>query len=632
MSSRRQKRKQKKQEKQETFSEKIMNPSENYDIDQEEIDKKVSEVTEQKELENIIKSPDEKPPEKIEEKNSDESPKNTLTEKKEEEKKEDEKIIEEKKEDEKIEDEKKSEEEKEEDKKSEEKIIEEKIIEEKKSEEKKLEEKKLKEKKLKEKKEDEKDSRLLSIKLTSCKEHGRDYLKINPENFEVVCQKCLNENKECQLEILNRPSFIEDDDDEFKCSEHPNIKVSFYCDQCKKFVCKMCFAETHREHKCHLPKVIKKEFIEYVNESLNSAKNLGPILNDSITEIKNISDGLKTQKEETMKIPENSNKLISNDNQNQIENLLKKASDNFLGIDNEVNEDCITFNNIKNKTKNYLESLKEICSELNERYDNKKSEVCEYHHDVYKNLTEIIEHITFSNNFLNVRLKETENKFNDNENKINNSLSLLKKEILNYENSSISSITTGNSNKTYLLRRFVRFIHSDVKYFKTTLVGFAANDNIFLNGLLLCGLYIRHKKKEGLSDEELNKLKNESVPVQISILTMTNQSEGETLFSQKFEINSVINYDDPCFIMNFDKGVKIAKEKLYLIKVENLSSNNYIDIWTGNSGKILKKGLQVIRCHNTGTQVLFKEAQGIQTDFDEFDFGIIEGVVYSISK
>ena len=627
MSSRRQKRKQKKQEKQETFSEKIMNPSENYDIDQEEIDKKVSEVTEQKELENIIKSPDEKPPEKIEEKNSDESPKNTLTEKKEEEKKEDEKIIEEKKEDEKIEDEKKSEEEKEDEKKSEEKIIEEKIIEEKKSEE-----KKLKEKKVKEKKEDEKDSRLLSIKLTSCKEHGRDYLKINPENFEVVCQKCLNENKESQLEILNRPSFIEDDDDEFKCSEHPNIKVSFYCDQCKKFVCKMCFAETHREHKCHLPKVIKKEFIEYVNESLNSAKNLGPILNDSITEIKNISDGLKTQKEETMKIPENSNKLISNDNQNQIENLLKKASDNFLGIDNEVNEDCITFNNIKNKTKNYLESLKEICSELNERYDNKKSEVCEYHHDVYKNLTEIIEHISFSNNFLNVRLKETENKFNDNENKINNSLSLLKKEILNYENSSISSITTGNSNKTYLLRRFVRFIHSDVKYFKTTLVGFAANDNIFLNGLLLCGLYIRHKKKEGLSDEELNKLKNESVPVQISILTMTNQSEGETLFSQKFEINSVINYDDPCFIMNFDKGVKIAKEKLYLIKVENLSSNNYIDIWTGNSGKILKKGLQVIRCHNTGTQVLFKEAQGIQTDFDEFDFGIIEGVVYSISK
>ena len=394
----------------------------------------------------------------------------------------------------------------------------------------------------------------------------------------------------------------------------------------------MCFAETHRQHKCHLPKIIKNEFIDYINDSLNTAKKLGPILNDSIIEIKNISDGLKIQKEQTMKIPENSNKLIANDNQIQIENLLKKTTDNFLGIDNEIKDDCISYNNIKNKTKNYLESLKEICSELNERYESKKFEVCEYHHDIFKHLTEIINHIESSNNFLNIRLKQTENKFNENENKINNSLSLLQKEILNYENSCISSITTGHSNKSYLLRRFTKFIHSDVKYFKNTLVGFAANDNIFLNGLIICGLYVRRKKKEEMTEEELNKLKSESIPLQISILTMTNQSEGETLYTQNFELNSVINIDDPCFIMNFDKGIKIAKEKLYLIKITNLSNNNYIDIWTGNTGKTLKKGIQVIRCHNTGTQLLFKQSEGIQTDFDEFDFGLIEGVLYSKSK
>ena len=600
MSSRRQKKKQKKLE---TLSDKINNPSQSNEADEEEKNRKDSENIEKNELENIIKSPDEDS-EKIGKKNSNESPKNINTEEK-------------------------TEEEKEENKKSEENKLEEEKL-----EENKLEEKKLEKRKLEEKIEEEKKNQLLSIKLTNCKEHGRDYLKINPENFEIVCQKCLNENKECQLEILNRPSFIEDDNDDFKCSEHPNTKVCFYCDECKKFVCKMCFAETHKQHKCHLPKVIKKEFIEYVNDSLDNAKKLGPILNDSIIEIKNISDGLKTQKEETMKIPENSNKLISNDNQLQIGNLLKKVTDDFLGIDNEFNEDCITFNNIKNKTKNYLESLKEICSELNERYDTKKNEVCEYHHDIYKHLTEIINHISSSNNFLKIRLKQTENKFAENVNKINKSLSLLKKEILNYENSCVSSITTGNSNKTYLLRRFVRFIHSDIKYFKNTLVGFAANDHIFLNGLILCGLYVRIKKKEkeNISEEELNKLKTESIPIKISILTMTNQSEGETLFSQDFEINSVINTDDPCFIMNFDKGIKITKEKLYLIKVENLSSNNYSDIWTGNTGKTLKKGIQVIRCHNTGTQLLFKQSEGIQTDFDEFDSGIIEGVLYSKSK
>ena len=66
-----------------------------------------------------------------------------------------------------------------------------------------------------------------------------------------------------------------------------------------------------------------------------------------------------------------------------------------------------------------------------------------------------------------------------------------------------------------------------------------------------------------------------------------------------------------------------------MIKVENISENNYIDLWTGSVGKNTRKNIQVIRCHNTGIQFLFKQAEGIQTDFDEFDQGIIEGVLYS---
>ena len=70
---------------------------------------------------------------------------------------------------------------------------------------------------------------------------------------------------------------------------------------------------------------------------------------------------------------------------------------------------------------------------------------------------------------------------------------------------------------------------------------------------------------------------------------MINKLEGEKLFSQKCELGGVRGSEDPTEIINFEKGVKIFKEKLYLIKIENLSENNYIDIWNRFCWKIKEK-------------------------------------------
>ncbi len=113
---------------------------------------------------------------------------------------------------------------------------------------------------------------------------------------------------------------------------------------------------------------------------------------------------------------------------------------------------------------------------------------------------------------------------------------------------------------------------------------------------------------------------------------MINKVEGKKLFSQIYEIGCVKGSEEPSVTINFEKSVKIKKEKLYLIKVENISDNNYIDIWTGSVGKLQKKNMQIIRCHNSGIKFLFQKAEGIQTDFDEIDQGIIEGILYSIDK
>lgn len=69
-----------------------------------------------------------------------------------------------------------------------------------------------------------------------------------------------------------------------------------------------------------------------------------------------------------------------------------------------------------------------------------------------------------------------------------------------------------------------------------------------------------------------------------------------------------------------------------MIKIENISENNYIDLWIGCVGNIDKKINQLIKCNNSGTQFVFKKTEGIQTDFDEFEQGIISGILYSVNK
>ena len=498
--------------------------------------------------------------------------------------------------------------------------------------------------------------KLFSIKSVKCKKHNKDHLKLDENNFEIVCMKCIEEGEESQLEIIKNFDIDKEKDKEkenqllFNCYKHNESKGSFFCDECKEFICKMCFAEEHRRHRCHVPEVIKNEFVQIIKESIDYLNELCPKLNDSINDIKKIYENLKKQKNDTMKISDNILKIISNNNETEINLLQNKIGEKFMGIDNEIHDNYITYNLLKDKTKKFLEILRKICAEINENKENNYN-LCEFHKEKTNILEEIFNFINSSNNFINIRLHNSNNKYDENKEKIENSLNLMNKEILNYEKNSISCILTGRENKSILLRRYVRFSHNEIKYFKSSLIGFASNDNIFLSGLSICGLYLKKKKpknkdnntestENATNNEEPKKenkneeqdYNNKKILFQITVSTMVNKVEGNILLTQKSELKCVKKSDEPSIIINFEKGVKIKKEKLYLIKVENISDDNYIDIWTGSVGKLQKKNMQIIKCHNSGIQFLFKKAEGIQTDFDEFDQGIIEGILYSINR
>ena len=188
-----------------------------------------------------------------------------------------------------------------------------------------------------------------SIKSAFCKIHGKLYIKVNPINFEIVCEKCLEEGNISQIEIKNNYNLNNEEDKlKFKCFEHKNLKGSFYCDDCKQFVCKKCFADLHRKHKCHLPKVIRNEFITYIREEIiENANKLKPVLNNSINDIKKIYDNLKGQKDDIIKIPNNTFNVINLNNNNEIKLLMKKTNDQFMGIDSDVHDNYTNFNIIK---------------------------------------------------------------------------------------------------------------------------------------------------------------------------------------------------------------------------------------------------------------------------------------------
>ena len=356
----------------------------------------------------------------------------------------------------------------------------------------------------------------------------------------------------------------------------------------------------------------------------------------------------KKKKKKNKKIKKKEKKTINKKKKKQNELLKKKKKKKFMGLDKEVNDDVFTFNSIKEKNKKYFEILNKIINEINSKENN--FDLCGYHKDKIELLNEISNHIKSSFNFVSIRLNDTNSKFNDNKDEIENSTNLINKEISNYEKSCISSISTGRLNRVIVLQRYIRFVHGEIKYFKNTLIGFASNDNIFLTGLVLCGLHIKRKKNksknnnnpnnetqsennnETTKEEEIEGIKKIKIPIVITVSKMVNQTEGEQLYSQKCELTGVRGGGDPCVNINFDKGISITKEKLYLIKIENLSDDNYTDIWSGSVGKINRKDIQVLRCHNTGIQFLFKSVIGIQTDFDEFEQGIIGGVLYSPNK
>ena len=482
---------------------------------------------------------------------------------------------------------------------------------------------------------------LYSINNIKCKKHGVAFLNISNSNYNLVCSKCLEEgNRTFDFEFednpINKPT-EENNIDEFECYTHNKNKSSYYCDDCKQFICKLCFAEEHRNHKCHLPEHISKEFKEYIEKTIDNVKELKPVLEGSLEEVKQIYTRLKDQKDDTLKIPEETIENIRIKNEAQMTVFNQRFESKMNGVDKEIEDDTARHNKIKEKTIKYLQDFEEYNKSIkneDKKFSNEK--ICQYHKNHLDKFKEISEFISNSLNFLNNKLQNTINNAKHSKTKLLNDIQLLNKSITMYENCTSSSILTGQANNSILLRRFLRFIHNDVKYFKITSLIVKVNSPIFLTGLSVCGLYIPNKKA---AEPNFSNEPEISLNIVVSILEENNNQGWNKILSEKAMLLPIRDKYDPSNIINFTKGVKLIQNKKYLITIENNSNVTYCDLWVGgvkekkvketDIEKRKKEDDYVLRCHNTNIYFSFSQTKDIQTDFDEFTTGIIEGILFS---
>ena len=424
----------------------------------------------------------------------------------------------------------------------------------------------------------------------------------------------------------------------FQCENYPY----FFCEPCQDFICYHCIMQKMDErtdksrHYYH--------DIESVNYESNSFKDDIKLELDTINKINLSLDYLiKNEKLKNEKIfqklkTENKSNLINHiTNINKKINILcnedKKALydkyilNTFNNKDENIKDLQISTNSTKTKVEQALKELKEIKDLINDKKSTNEDK-CDLHQKYIDLLKETNLLINKGNNIIS-QSKEEFNYLN-NENIINkyNKEEILSKQIISEKEKSFIQSLTNNSIKqgSFKLNRYVSYRHDGLKFFSSTSVELICQTNSILYGLFLCGKYLSTKKIKQ-NDYSMIPMEERGF-LNINVKIFEKGKEG-TLFDENCKLFEVVDVNNPVVDIIFGKGIKMTKDVKYIIVVENLEKENYCDIWVGSVHKKLVSGnKQSIRCNNTGNVFEFYIPQEYHSDFNEFEQGIIEGILY----
>ena len=424
----------------------------------------------------------------------------------------------------------------------------------------------------------------------------------------------------------------------FQCENYPY----YFCESCEDFICYHCIMKRMDE------KTDKSRHyfhdIESINYESNSFKDDIQLELNTINKIDVPLDYLfQNEKQRTEKII----KKLKTEDKNELVNYLNNITKNikslyyenskslydkyiqnvFNNTDNNIKDLAISSNKTKLNIEKQLEELKTI-KELINKNGLTNEEKCDLYHkniEIIKNANSLIS----KGNSIILQTTEELNHINDENTKkmIEGKESLIQSILLDKEKSIIHSLTSKTKKKgTYKLNRFVTYKHEGLRFFEKTSLEFISKKDIVLCGLFLCGKYLSSKKLKKIDYSNISKEEMKFYNINIKIFE---KNKKESLIDENKKLYEIVDIDDPVISIIFEKEIKLQKDIRYIIDVKNLENEKNCDIWFGNvHKKLINNNVQKIICNNTGNVFEFYMPQELNSNFNEFEFGLIEGILY----
>ena len=473
--------------------------------------------------------------------------------------------------------------------------------------------------------------------------------KLNEESPQNVIKETSEESKNSEsVEKINKSISNEEDNkskepEKIKCLTFQcENKPYYFCEACQDFICYKCLMQRMNEqtdksrHYYHDVESVNYEsnsFNDDIKLNLETIKkidfSLDYLIKNEKTKAETVIEKLKDESRVDLanyikNINKNISLLFSENNKILYSKYMQNT---FNGSDNTIKEIKLSNVSTKSKIEEILEELNHIKISMNNK-DITNEEKCELHQKQLE-LLKIANSLLQKGNRILQQSREELNYLNDEntKKKFEDEDSLSIKVLFDNEKSLLQNVlNTSKKQGSYKLNRFVTYKHQGLKYFGVSSLELTCEKDIILCGLFLCGKYLSSKiiKKNDYSTIPMEQRGFLNINIKVY-----EKNKKEALIDEDKKLYEVINVNDPIVDIIFEKGVKMKKDVKYIIVVENLEKEKFSDIWIGN---ILNKNANIskdtIRCNSSGINFTFYISQDFNSDFSEFDQGIIEGILY----
>lgn len=410
---------------------------------------------------------------------------------------------------------------------------------------------------------------------------------------------------------------------EYYCVKNPGDQAFFYCDDCSVFVGPKCFAVEHRMCNSSTPDLMQESLAKEMKNLLKSLNSLKDQVDEKLNEVSELDNFFTSKNNEVKNIVGSFNQEVANQMSKKRKELNGEIADIFNGVDHEVENSSQRLNLTKKKANKIIEEVKDICSYANSIKSDEQ--ICIFKKNKEGFLQDNKKFLTDIQSFMAENVENTKKKTEAGMDQFVEKSSVFQKNADIYENSILNTITSGIPNKCMRIRRFRRFFFSNYRYLKTTSINFTVSHSVNLVGFCLCGLFNNNKGTYPTNEFDVKLY-------EMNVDQVFNTKENKNLlWESKISVPTITNVVDPVFQFYLNKTIQVNKEKCYVMIMNNLEKNSYIDMWTGEiiPEKSEMIEAQTVTCNNSDVKFTFTRPKGIQSDFDEFSNGIVSDVIFS---